>query len=515
MAGSKKTTPTRSSTKRSKARAKTLNAAARTRAEREPSAVAALAMTSWSQRMLELRAAEFPQVRNGLERLVQLLGQPGPRRRACPDTPNQDGRLPFDHETHTGADVEASPMGRALTSNGLQPINPGPICQALTDTPAGDYLSALAYLIKCEPISQNDGRIITSNSTDMALNRIPNIADIALLGPVAAATVDGEPFMHGGSTVQLFRRVSQKDVPPGQQRLFAGPRTIGGREIDDVMIRGLASLPRTDLRSPHIGDVYRLGSLVYALVGPSRISAKDGAVFLCGSNTPESRRRWWNATRLIDSMSVTIDPSSGRWIKLAVANPCGDDSIVIAAPGWWNGRSWRPSRALFRSPSLGTHRAGGTAGFASSLFRVLAGLEARMCWTEPSGLGSSGRIPSALVPASKGGAGPPLFVNWKDVSTLAGEWIPPETRRNGTERRRYSRWREELLRVGYLVPTAPRSGLRGEAAAGDSVEIVEVVSGRRGQESGLRIRASARFCAAVEDQRWAPISLSHVTVLAS
>ena len=62
--------------------------------------------------------------------------------------------------------------------------------------------------------------------------------------------------------------------------------------------------------------------------------------------------------------------------------------------------------------------------------------------------------------------------------------------------RRYQRRVDALTAAGYLVPA--RGGV---APAGDTVEIVRVVDGRgHGQDAGVRIRASARFCAAYQDQ---------------
>ena len=52
--------------------------------------------------------------------------------------------------------------------------------------------------------------------------------------------------------------------------------------------------------------------------------------------------------------------------------------------------------------------------------------------------------------------------------------------------------------------------LAGEAAAGDSIEIVEVVRGSRAHPGGLRFRASARFVAAAvlsDNQQFRRVSL--------
>ena len=48
-----------------------------------------------------------------------------------------------------------------------------------------------------------------------------------------------------------------------------------------------------------------------------------------------------------------------------------------------------------------------------------------------------------------------------------------------------------LEAAGYLVPTS-----NAAATAGDTVEIVKVQRGSKGTAPGVRIRASARYCAA-------------------
>ena len=79
--------------------------------------------------------------------------------------------------------------------------------------------------------------------------------------------VDGEPMASGGpEALTTWRRVRPKT---GEQRAFAfaGPRSLGGQAVGDVVIRTLASLPRMDMRSPIVGDVARTAALAFALTG--------------------------------------------------------------------------------------------------------------------------------------------------------------------------------------------------------------------------------------------------------
>ena len=72
---------------------------------------------------------------------------------------------------------------------------------------------------------------------------------------------------------------------------------------------------------------------------------------------------------------------------------------------------------------------------------------------------------------------------------------PADAKSESVWGRRYRRRVAALIAAGYLIP-APG----GVAPAGDTVEIVRVVDGRgHGHVAGVRIRASARFCAAHAD----------------
>ena len=92
----------------------------------------------------------------------------------------------------------------------------------------------------------------------------------------------------------------------------------------------------------------------------------------------------------------------------------------------------------------------------------------------------------------------PMLID-EPTGALAGEPVPADAEPKSVWGRRYRRRVEALTEAGpssYRVPA--RCGV---APAGDTVEIVRVVNGRgHGQVAGLWIRASARFCAAYQDQ---------------
>ena len=103
------------------------------------------------------------------------------------------------------------------------------------------------------PIETRHVISVTTGGDGRPLHRVPAQVDLATLSPVEAVTVDGVPLVSAGpEPLSTWRRVR-----PGKQRAFAfaGPRSLGGQAVGDVVIRKLASLPRMDMRSPIVGDI--------------------------------------------------------------------------------------------------------------------------------------------------------------------------------------------------------------------------------------------------------------------
>ena len=376
------------------------------------------------------------------------------------------------------------------------------ICDGLGKLPSphNEGLSLLTLAVEALP-GPLDARhliAITDRRGDgRNLHRVPALADLATLSPVEAVLVDGEPMVSAGPhALTTWRRVRPK---PGEQRtLFAGPRSLGGLEVGDIVIRTLASLPRMDMRSPIVGDVARTAALAFAFTGYGPIPDSAGAVFVGGRDTLANRQRWWKACEWLRHMTITINPQTGEWVGLANVDPDGAGGVHLGPPAWWRGRGegqrWRLSGALWRPVRIGSagRGAGGQDEHYAGLARMLAGFEARLCYSPTAGRGKRGRVPDALRPVRKGGPGPEVWIGWRDALTLAGENVPNAVDVTGTEGRRYRKRVDALIAAGYRV------GALGEAApAGDTVEIVRVQRGARNRPAGLRVRASARFCAAV------------------
>jgi len=338
----------------------------------------------------------------------------------------------------------------------------------------------------------------------LSLTRCPAVLDFATLSPIEAITVDGEPFA-SKTTLARYRRVQAKRGA-GWELLptLAGPRSLGGEVIGDVVIQALANLPLTgDERNPLRSDVHRVALLAFALSGPTSIPEDAGARFIAGRDTHANRQRWWRVVEVGRALVVTVNEQTGAWRDLLNATAdgpleVGGGVVHLSAPAWWRGAgkgsAWRLSGGLWRPPVMDRNppEQGTATGYWGTLNRTLAGFEARLWWSPSAGRGRTGRIPDTLRPARKGGPGQQVWVPWFDVLTLSGEHVPWPPKPQSAAARRWLARRDALVKAEYLTPP---SG--APAPAGDTVEIVKVVDGRGRNTAGLWIRASARFVEAV------------------
>ena len=314
-----------------------------------------------------------------------------------------------------------------------------------------------------------------------------------------AAIVDGEPIMAGlPDLIELFpepRRRKRRLFKPGEGLL--------------LKVDGVKALPR-DLRLvaleglPPIlaGDVLTLATLAHTLNYPMRIDERDGAALLARTRDGEYRfpqksdiKRFWQAAADLRATLIYDPHGSGRWAELAkVEGLPNKRGVFMGRPEWMNYRSGGERYTLTAE--------GGRAGMARVMAgesgaagRLITGIEYRLAARFD---GKPGIAPD-LRPGTKGGAGLPVFLPWRDAMALMGEsWDRTDPKADHAARNRWQRMVGSLLKTGYKIAT-----FRGEAEAGDSVEIVEVVRGSRARPAGLRVRASARF---VEAARLAGLS---------
>ena len=359
-----------------------------------------------------------------------------------------------------------------------------------------------AWLARPRPVAKRH-IISIQDRGDPPLNRAPAVADYALLSPIEAVMVDGEPVVSGGpEAVRWWRRVRPATAPGDQRLLFAGPRKLDGQDVADVMIKACVSMGKWDHRKPLLGDVFRVASLAFGLTSYGPVPEDLGAVFVGGRDTVANRKRWWAAARFLRTLDITINDRTGEFVGLANVDPDGVGGVHLGPPAWWRGKGsmnrWRLSGALWRPARIGHGRgAGGQAGLYSGLARMLAGFESRLSYSPTAGRGKHGRVPDALRSVREGRGGDEVFVSWKDSMTFAGEYVAPGADATGVEGRRYRRRIDALVVAGYLVPA-----LNAAAPAGDTVEIVKVQRGSKGIAAGVRIRASAAALLSQRRDQW-------------
>ena len=360
------------------------------------------------------------------------------------------------------------------------------------------------WIFRALPPEQRHVLAVTDRDEQFHLARTPAVLDLAALSPITIKTAvvpgDGDPLATpapGSRRLTLYHRAPRPRV--GEQRvLFPGPRTLGGREVGDIVIAALASDPLTnDERNPLRGDMMLLASLGFALSGGALLPEAFLAMLIGGRNTEANRQRAWKTALALHHYTVIVD-AVGRWAALANVDTNPRDRIVsLSAPLWWDGKgAQRLSGALFR-PAIfpGAGSRGTDVGYWSSLHRTLAGFEARLHYSPSAGRGKRGRTPDALRPVRRGGPGPEMFVPWRAVLTLAGEHVLPDAPSHGRAGERYRSRRDALEAAGYVVP--PR---RSAARAGDTVEIVRFQRGAGKKPAGMVIRATERYCAVIANR---------------
>ena len=335
---------------------------------------------------------------------------------------------------------------------------------------------------------------------DLPLARAPALLSAASVPlkptdvPVSVVMVDGEPV--GSPSVAPLRAFYRPFGSPRQGELWPAPRTIAKADALCPVLSALAAHPLdSDERCPLRSDVYRIVLLGHALSGPAFIPELVGVRWLTGGPvTHATRRRFWDAMAVADSLIITIDPVTHEWRKLVVADP-GDGGVHLSPPAWHlaqgertggfrlTGALWRPAVLAPRNGGKGSSGVGVWGG----LHRTLAGVESALSYGPTGGRGPGARIPHFLRPERPGGPGPPVFVPWDRLLTLAGECVPYGGEGRNTASRRYRRRVETLAGLGYVATGA-------EAPAADTIEIVERKLGRRnGADAGIMVRATSKF----------------------
>ena len=392
----------------------------------------------------------------------------------------------------------SNPSGPGLCLNHLSLADVHAQWLSLPESKRGPHPAAeLVRAWRTRPVGADQVHLIVTREQEkhtpdggdpLMLARVPGLVGLASLSVVEvveAVQVDGEPFATaapGGEERRRYKRVAE----PIQMQLLPYPQTLHGQATAGAFLETLAQGRFSgDLRNPIRADVFRLGTLAYALTSSLRLTESQGAILIGGRDTEENRKRFWRALKCCRYMTVTYG-EYGAWYSLLNADGEPGGIATLGPPRWWLNQSgpmaWRLSGGLFVPASKW-----------GAVERTIAGLEGALLWGPSAGKGRRGRLPDNVRPVRPGGPGPEVFVPAWQVLRLSGEDVALENM--GAGRERYRLRIQALKAAGYFCS-------RSETAeAGGTVEIVEQRKGGRNHPSGIVIRASARFCAAYADRQ--------------
>ena len=160
------------------------------------------------------------------------------------------------------------------------------------------------------------------------------------------------------------------------------------------------------------------------------------------------------------------------------------ETVTIGPPDWMRGSE--RGRWTLTAEGGAAAKARVIAGKNGAAGRLITGLEYRLA----ARFDPRRNVTPDLLPASgKAGPGPSVNLPWRECLRLMGdEWDQADRKADDAARKRFDRMYARLVVAGYKVP-APR----GEAPAGDTVEIVSRRKGGNNHGGELIVRASARF----------------------
>ena len=383
----------------------------------------------------------------------------------------------------------------------------------LPESPGSETgLTFLTRLVEAIPETLTTARV-TATKGLAAMTRKPE-----LLSQIGGATwttiVDGEPFTarlpdaHAAFTPRVRKPRKAGMFKPGERQ---GILNLPGLQPAPIDWR-LAAL----VGGPSIltGDTLALLSLAHALDHPLRLDSRTGAELLArsrdgGYRRPEAsdHRRYWEAAYALATLALWEPDGGYRWASLAYVQ--GDpktETVTIGPPDWMRGLE--RGRWTLTAEGGGAAKARAIAGKYGAAGRLITGLEYRLAARFD---GRPGVSPDLLPASGKAGPGRSVNIPWRECLRLMGEeWDQADRKDDDAARKRFDRMYARLESVGYKVP-----GPRGEAPAGDTVEIVGRRKGGNNHGGELIVRASARFVAAAklakkpDGKGFEPVSLIH------
>ena len=385
-------------------------------------------------------------------------------------------------------------------------------------------LSPIVRAWQERPDNLEDATVTATVGVSPMVKRPALISDLARtawddVGTVEASVVDGEALaarIPDAAAVFKHRPPTKMLKPkPGEQMRIEWPRGLKPRIRPDMRLTALEGMP------PILaGDLSMIVTMAYALNRPICLTEIEGAALLARTRTGEFRRpqesdqarfrRAWAAGRA----ALIYDPEDPTpWadaFELLDAQRTESGLYVIGPPLWVRQLASKGERWTLTGEGSAASARRSLAGKQSLAGRIVTGLEYRLGarWD-----GKKGIAPDLRPDNGKTGPGPVVFVGWREVLNLVGNWWDPnDPTADDAALKRFDRAVETLK--GYFVSPAPRGH---EAAAGDTVEIVVRVRGSRARRAGLKVRASARFVEAArlahqkEGRGFGPVALTDYT----
>ena len=309
---------------------------------------------------------------------------------------------------------------------------------------------------------------------------------------VDAATVDGLPlaaaippfprqraFYQAGQSVFHFAR----SAAPSHLLLEAVGESVTG-------VGRKLSLP---------GDMLSIAAIAYSVHRRLEIPHAAGAALLARTREggfrppkPSDFVRWHTMTLQLRSL-IWRDQATGKWFEL-VAVGSHPTFTAIGRPEWANGNHLRQHGGwTLTAEGSAVARARIVANADSSpAGRIVTAIEFYLAshWD-----GRPGIAPFLRPARGRTGPGNTVFLSWRYIMQASGfTWDPGDRRADRNMLETYHRAVARLDAAGYRASNAGR----GAARAGDTVEIVDIVRGRRHRTAGLDVRASKGFVAAAK-----------------
>lgn len=350
-------------------------------------------------------------------------------------------------------------------------------------------LAALIEAWLTRPTDPDKVRVYTAGAANLA--RIPHPAKTTALATweqmpdAVVVEVDGEPVAS-----QLHYMPQRARLKEKEGTLLPLPGTQQAIDLRLAMIKAIEQHSKIDRRNPLPGDALYLlvlGSAIQEdiVLHVDRLGAMMTGRFNPTGINPDQRKRWreraWDS---IHWVSMWLRTPTGHWRPILEIETGGlpDGGLRIWPYRWTESKGYRLTGVLTNQANRQDK--------SGSFGRLIAGCED---FIAAAGSPARDRRSRLLIPEKKGGPGPASeFIPYPQLLARSGFHFDLTDRRSlNATAQLWKRLAAELETREYLLPR-----LSAEAGAGDTIEIVEIITGKPGPGhnfGGVRIRASGRF----------------------